>query len=161
MVSYRGNYSLKLTIMKIKNLLIVLLFCFSTSAAFAQNDKPFKTVLITLGKDSAFDKVIDYLTMKDIFIQSLDKQAGFIQGKVFIKSGNVLSAKAGEKRTMNFFLKQVSNQTQVTLSIYMEQYYFGGSSSSRSYYFEDKGIMTDASVYKEILSSLQKAINRE
>ncbi|CAM3773592.1 hypothetical protein MUGA111182_08755 [Mucilaginibacter galii] len=142
-----------------KNLLIVLLLCFCTSATLAQNDKLFKTTTITLDKDAAFDKVIDYLTTKDIFIQSLDKQAGFIQGKVFIKNGSLLSTKAGEKRTMNFFLKQVGNQTQVTLNIYMEQYYFGGNSSSRSYYFEDKGIITDASVYREVLSSLQKAID--
>jgi hypothetical protein len=143
-----------------KNLLLMLFLCLCTVVAFGQNNKSFKTITLTLGIDSTFDEVIDYLETKDVFIQSLDKQAGFIQGKVFIKNKNVLSVKAGEKRTMNFFLKQVGNQTQVTLSIYMEQYYFGGNSSSRSYYFEDKGIMTDASVYQGILSELQKAINR-
>jgi hypothetical protein len=146
--------------MKMKNLLLMLFLCLCTVVAFAQNNKSFKTITLTPGKDSTFDEVIDYLETKDVFIQSLDKQAGFIQGKVFIKNKNVLSVKAGEKRTMNFFLKQVGNQTQVTLSIYMEQYYFGGNSSSRSYYFEDKGIMTDASVYQGILSELQKAISR-
>lgn len=146
--------------MKMKNLLIVFLLCLSTTVAFTQNNKSFKTITLTLGKDSTFDKVIDYLETKDVFIQSLDKQAGFIQGRIFVKNRNVLSAKVGEKRTMNFFLKQVGDQTKVTLSIYMEQYYFGGNSPNRSYYFEDKGIINDASVYQSILSELQKAIDR-
>jgi len=145
--------------MKTKKKIFLLLLCFYTTIAVAQNDKSFKTVTVTLNKDTTFDKIIDYLDVKDIFIQSVDKQAGFIQAKVFTKQGKALSAKAGERKTMNFILRTEGNKTKVTLSIYMEQYYFGGNSSTRSYYYEDKGIMTDASVYRNFLNALKKEID--
>lgn len=146
--------------MKVKNLLAALLLSFCTTITFAQQGKSFKTITVNAVKDTAFDKIIDYLQAKDIFIESVDKQAGFIKGKTFLKYNKMLSAKAGERRTMSFILRPADNNTNVTLSIYSEVYKFGGNTSSRSYYYEDNGIMDDVAVYQDILSDLQQATSQ-
>lgn len=139
----------------------VLLFAVSlllySSSTFAQEeDKTFKTITIGVVKDAAFDKVIDYLQAKGIFIQSVDKQAGFIQAKVFLENRKMLSAKTGERRTMNFILRPLANTTSVVLNIYSEESFISGDSSQ---YYKDKGIMNDPEIYREILNDLQNAIN--
>lgn len=141
--------------MNVKSPFLTFLLFFCTTIAFAQNDNSFKRITITSAKDIVFDKTIDYLQDKGYFIQSLDKQAGFIQAKVFLTSGGLFSAKAGERRTMNLILRPADNNTDVTLNIYVEQVYL--SSSGR--YYEDKGILNDTAVYKGILAELQKTIN--
>ncbi|MET3112559.1 hypothetical protein AAKU52_000270 [Pedobacter sp. CG_S7] len=146
--------------MKAKILLALLLLFICTTITFAQiiaNDKSFKTIMVTAGKDVAFDKTIDYLQAKDFFIQSVDKQAGFIQAKVFVKHKKILSAKVGERRTMNFILRPTGNNINVMLNIYSEGYFFSGASNG--HYYEDKGIIDDAAVYQDILSGLQKALD--
>jgi len=59
-----------------------------------------------------------------------------------MENKKLLSAKAGERRTMNFILRPTGNKTTVTLNIYSEVFYL--SASSR--YYEEKGIMDDAAV---------------
>lgn len=143
--------------MKEKSLFIALLLLLCTTITYAQNDTSFKTITLTASRDTVFDKIIDYLQTTDMFIQSVDKQAGFIQAKVFLKDNKFLSAKLGEKRILNFFLRATANKTRVMLNIYSEYYYYGGNYNA---YSEDKGVVKDASVYKDILSNLQTAIDQ-
>lgn len=112
--------------MRVKDLFAVILLCVCTTITFAQQDQSFKTTTVDAGIDTTFDKIIDYLQAKDIFIQAVDKQGGFIQGRLFVKQNKILSAKSGERKTMSFILRPAGDQTRVTLNIYLEQYYFGG-----------------------------------
>ena len=121
-------------------------------------EKSSKSIAVNTGKEVAFDKTIDYLQTKDFFIQSVDKEAGFIQAKVFIKDRKLLSAKVGERRTMNFILRSQVNNTTITLTIYSEGYFFSGNSNG--HYYEDKGIVADTSVYQGILSGLKQAVDQ-
>src|SRR5690554_221172 len=117
----------------------------------------FKTITVSSGKDATFDHAIDYLQSQDFFVQSVDKQAGFIQAKKFLKGKKKLfSAKAGELRTLNFILRPGESGTKVVLNIYNEISHFGGDISNRTYYYEDNGIMNDEAVYRDILAGLQK-----
>jgi hypothetical protein len=145
---------------KAKSLLVALTLCFFTTLVVAQKNKSFKTITVGASQDTTFNKIIDFLQAKDIFIQSVDKQAGFVQGKIFLKQTKMLSTKAGERRTFNFILRPEGDKTKIMLNIYMEQFNFGGDLSTRSYYYEDKGVMDDSAVYQDILSALQIAIDR-
>lgn len=146
--------------MKMKNLLAAFLLFFCTSIVYAQTgekNQSFKTITLAIDKETAFDSTIDYLRTRAFFIQSVDMQAGFIQAKVFVKHKKILSAKVGERITMNFILRPKGNETKVTLDIYKEDYSFGGSVSNRSYYYEDKGVVQDEALHQDILAGLQKA----
>jgi len=145
--------------MKAKLIFSVFVLMAYATAAPTQTlteDTPFKSITLGSKKDITFDKVIDYLQTSDFYIQSVDKQAGFIQATIFLKEKKkLLSAKEGEKRTLNFLIRPTEDGTRVVLSIYSETRYFGGDISSRTYYYEDNGIMDDEVVYREILNNLQ------
>ncbi|WP_316742267.1 hypothetical protein [Pedobacter antarcticus] len=143
--------------MRIKVLLLAISILLCTISTFAQEeDQTFKTVTIGVIKDTAFDKVIDYLQAKGIFIQSVDKQAGFIQATLFLKNKNILSAKIGERRIMNFILRPLGDTTSIVLNIYSEESF---TSNDSSQYYKDKGIINDPEIYREILKDLQNAFN--
>src|SRR5690554_5059232 len=148
--------------MKVKLVLSAFVLILCATAASTQTlteETSFKSITLGFKKDITFDKVIDYLQTSDFFIQSVDKQAGFIQATIFLKEKKkLLSAKEGEKRTLNFLLRPTEGGTRVVLNIYSETRYFGGDISSRTYYYEDNGIMDDEVVYREILNNLQKNI---
>src|SRR5690554_5391955 len=146
--------------MKMSLVFSAFVFSFLSPSAITQpiqDDTSFKTIMVSSGKDAAFDDTIDYLQSQGFFIQSVDKQAGFIQAKVFLKEKKKpFSAKAGELRTLNFVLRPGDSGTKVVLNIYSEISYFGGDISNRTYYYEDNGIMDDKAVYRDILEGLQK-----
>jgi len=148
--------------MKIKLVLSAFVLILCATAASTQTlteETSFKSITLAFNKDITFDKVIDYLQTSDFFIQSVDKHAGFIQATIFLKEKKkLLSAKEGEKRTLNFLLRQKDDGTRVVLNIYSETRYFGGDISTRTYFYEDNGILDDELIYREILDSLQKAV---
>lgn len=75
-----------------------------------------------------------------------------------MKDRKVLSAKMGDRYTFNFILRPNEAETSLSLSIYVEEYNFGGDVKSRSYYYEDKGILKDKNTYQDILVALQDAV---
>ena len=84
---------------------ILFLSCASLYAQNDENDLNYKTTIIAGNTDVVFDNTIDYLQDNGHFLQSLDKQAGFIQARLFIKDNRVFSAKSGERRTLNFVIR--------------------------------------------------------
>ena len=143
--------------MKTSRLLATLLLLICTTTVFAQNskDKSFKTITVALNTDSTFNKMVDYLQDKDIMILALDKSAGFIQAKTYIKNEKIFSAKLGERRTMNFILRPAGNKTNINLNIFKENY-----SVADSRYYDDKGASNEEIDYKELLIKLQKALDQ-
>src|SRR5690554_3524013 len=129
--------------MKARHVFSVLVLTFLSTGAFTQSitdDPSFKTITVSSGKDATFDDAVDYLQSGGFFIQSVDKQAGFIQAKKFLKEKKkAFSAKAGELRTLNFIFRPEDSGTRVVLNIYSEIRYFGGDISNRTYYYEDNG----------------------
>lgn len=141
--------------------MLILLLPLYSSAALAQTDKkdqPFKSTTLAVPIEKAFDKIVDYLQVNEMFISTMDKQAGFIQAKAFMKDRKVLSAKMGDRYTFNFILRPEEAETSLSLNIYVEEYNFGGDVKSRSYYYEDKGILKDKNTYQDILVALQDAV---
>jgi len=146
-----------------KYLYTTLLVCFCISFTYAQlptKTQSFKNISVAVEKDTAFDRMMDYLQANDFFIQSVDKQAGFIQARIYKKSKKILSAKAGERRILNFILRSKGRITAISLNIYLEERMFGGDISDRSYYYEEKGVLEDKVAYQEILSTLQKVVEQ-
>lgn len=140
----------------------VLFFSLSVATVFSQQDKSSispRSILINVNQESIFDEVIDYLIEKGYFIQSLDKDAGFIQAKMFTENKKLLSAKTGERITFNFFIRpQDVYSFQVILDIYVEEQSFGGDTGGSVYYYEEKGRPEDSKIYRDILEDLQKWI---
>lgn len=137
-----------------KMYLLAVLFCLCFTSAVAQH-----FTIAEINTDSTFNKTIDFLQENKYFIQSLDKEAGFIQAKIYIKHNKVLSAKDGERRTLNFVIRPTkNNHSKISLSIYCEENFFGGENLNRVYYYVDKGVSEDESLYKEVLDKLQKAL---
>lgn len=135
----------------------LFLCSFGISAQNADKVSP-KSIRIDADIQVTFDRVIDYLQDNGYFIVSLDRQSGFIQSKIFVENKKLLSAKVGEKRTLNFIIRSVEeNKSKITLSIYCEEQLFNTNSSSRVYYYQDKGISEDLTLYEEILKSLQNS----
>lgn len=146
-----------------KCLYTTLLVCFCICFAYAQlapQNQSFKNIAVAVEKDTAFDRTMDYLQANDFFIQSVDKQAGFIQARIYKKNKKILSAKAGERRILNFILRPKGRITAISLNIYLEERFFGGDISDRSYYYEEKGVLEDKAAYQEILVPLQKTIDQ-
>jgi len=146
-----------------KCLYTILLVCFCISFTYAQlapKNQSFKNIAVAVEKDTAFDRTMDYLQANDFFIQSVDKQAGFIQARIYKKNKKILSAKAGERRILNFILRSKGRITAISLNIYLEERFFGGDVSDRSYYYEEKGVLEDKAAYQEILSTLQKVVEQ-
>lgn len=148
--------------MKRRCLFIILLVLNCTFITFAQktaNETPSKTIELTISKDILFDGVIDYLQDNSFFLMSIDKQAGFIQAKIYIKNPKKLSAKVGERRILNFIIKPINeNQSKLSLNIYCEEKYFGGDFNNETYYYKEIGISEDTAIYKSILDDLSKSI---
>ncbi|WP_134087978.1 hypothetical protein [Olivibacter sp. XZL3] len=147
--------------MEVKKLFPVLLLFCCTIGAYAQrgeNDQSFKRITLNVAVETAFDEIVDYLQAEDLFITAMDKQAGFIQAKIFVKDKRVLSAKKGEKRTFNFILRPKDTATELSLNIYVEEYMFGGDVHNRTYYYDDQGILEDKKIYQDLLDDLQQRI---
>lgn len=105
------------------------------ATAFAQrkiDEAPFKAIIVNAEKDSAFERTIDRLMETGLFIRSVDKDAGFIQARMFVKDRRILSSKKGERRTLNFVLKPYRSGTKIVLQIYSEDYRFGGDVGNRN-----------------------------
>ncbi|WP_028296710.1 hypothetical protein [Olivibacter sitiensis] len=144
-----------------KNIILCLSMVFCFRASYAQTDQKeqsFKNITLNAGIDTAFDKTANYIQASDMFILAMDKQAGFIQAKVFEKNRKMISAKRGERKTYNFILRPLDDKTTVSLNIYVEDYLFGGEVQSRSYYYEEKGISKNERDYRAILKALQDAV---
>uniref|UniRef100_UPI00197D6B4A hypothetical protein n=1 Tax=Olivibacter sp. XZL3 TaxID=1735116 RepID=UPI00197D6B4A len=147
--------------MEVKKLFPVLLLFCCTICAYAQrmeNDQSFKRIELDVAAETAFDEIVDYLQAENLFITAMDKQAGFIQAKNFVKHKRVLSAKKGERRTLNFVVRPKDTVTEVSLNIYVEEYMFGGDVHNRNYYYDDQGISEDKKVYQILLDDLQQRI---
>lgn len=136
----------------------------SSITIFAQqrtNDISFKTIKCNLSVDTAFDGTIHYLQDNEYFIVSLERLSGFIQAKIYIKNNKLMSAKAGERRTLNFIIRPAAEkQSSIILNIYSEDFIFSNDVSNRIYYYEDKGISDDKTIYKSILDGLQRFLSR-
>lgn len=144
--------------MRRKGLLAILFLflCFFSISAQNTNEASAKPVLIDADANLIFDKTIDYLQNNGYFIVSLDKQAGFIQAKIFVENKKILSAKEGERRTLNFIISPIeSERSKITLLIYIEEQFFNMGSSDRVFYYRDKGVSHDSSLYKNIMDSLR------
>jgi len=144
-------------------LLMMVIGSLYMTTAFAQkesDDAPLKAIIVNAEKDIAFDRVVDRLLETDFVIQSVDKDAGFIQARAFFKDRRILSSKKGERRTLNFVLRPHRSGTKIVLQIYSEDYRFEGDVGNRNYYYEENGIMDDAAVYQEILKDLGQSIER-
>ena len=123
-------------------------------------DSPKKEIFISGDKDRVFDTTIDYLQNIDFFLLSVDKSSGFIQARSYKKGDKkMFSSKVGERRTVNFVLRQLGGQTKITLSIYLEEHYFGGEISPRTYYYKDCGIVEDAGAYRELLEGIKSSFD--
>ncbi len=138
-----------------------ILFLFlSNIAAFAgdsTNHTESKRILCNACADSVYHNTIDYLQDNGYFIVSLEKLSGFIQAKIYIKNNKVMSAKVGERRTLNFIIRPATEkQSNITLNIYCEDLIFSGDMSNRVDYYEDKGISSDISLYKNVLDELEE-----
>lgn len=149
--------------MRLKILLLGVLSLFLYNvAAFAQqrtNDTAFKTIKWNSSIDTVFNSTIDYLQDNGYFIVSLEKLSGFIQAKIYIKDNKLMSAKVGERRTLNFIIRPIAEkQSNITLNIYCEELTFSNDMSNQVYYYEDKGISDDKAIYKTILEGLQKSL---
>ncbi len=148
--------------MKRKILFGILFLFLYTVTAFAQqctNNTVSKTIRCNTSVDTVFNSTINYLQDNGYFIVSLEKLSGFIQAKIYIKSNKLMSAKVGERRTLNFIIRPVAEkQSNVTLNIYCEELTFSNDMSNRVYYYEDKGVSNDNSIYKSILEGLQKSL---
>ena len=142
--------------MRVKSFLAALVILLGVNVAFAQDDKSYKMISLAIEKELVFDKLIDFLQEEELFILSVDKQAGFIQAKVFVEDKSFFSSKNGVRRTMNFIIRPKGEQTNVTLNIYVEEQRFKAS----SYYYEDQGISKDVAVYKDILGKLQLSMEQ-
>lgn len=158
-IGNRSFYVKKNKNMKQKILFGILFLFLSGTTIFAQqptNSTAFKIIKCNLPVDSVFDYTIDYLQDNGYFIVSLERLSGFIQAKIHIKNNKLMSAKAGERRTLNFIIRPVSEkQSSITLNIYSEELTFSNDASNRVYYYEDKGISNDRTIYKPILDGLQ------
>lgn len=55
------------------------------------------------------------------------------------------------RRTLNFIIRPIKeNQSNLSLNIYYEEKYFGGDSKNDTYFYEERGVSEDASIYKTI-----------
>lgn len=149
--------------MKTRKLFVILLLATCPFMSFAQKmtqETSSKTINLSMNKDTLFNEVIDYLQDNSFFLMSIDKQAGFIQAKIYIKNPNILSVKVGERRTLNFIIRPIQeNQSKLSLNIYCEEKYFGGDSGNGPhYYYKEIGISEDIAIYKSILDGLSTAI---
>jgi len=142
--------------MRLKSFFTAMVILLGLNLAFAQSDKSYKTISLAADQALVFDKLIDFLQEEELFIQSVDKQAGFIQAKIYVEDNKFFSSKYGVRKTMNFIVRPKGEKTDITLNIYLEE---NSSSSSRPYY-EDKGIIKDVAVYKEIFGKLKLAIEQ-
>lgn len=153
------------SIMKTKILFGILFLFLCTVNAFAQqhtNSAVLKTIVCYTSVDTVFNSTIDYLQDNGHFIVSLEKLSGFIQAKVYIKSNKLMSAKVGERRTLNFIIRPTTEkQSNITLNIYSEELTFSDDMKNRVYYYEDKGVSSDNAIYKPILDGLKEYINNE
>lgn len=149
--------------MKTRSLLTTFFLCCFMCVSYAQvaeKDESFKTMILATDKDVVFDHTIDYLRSKDFFIQSVDKSAGFIQAKIFLKDKKLLSSKSGERITVDFILRQRENETKVVLDIYSEELSTSWSKEMDVSYYKDKGIVQDESLYRSMLNGLEKVIQQ-
>mgnify|MGYP000172958561 FL=1 len=146
--------------MKAKLLFGILFFILGNVIVFAQKSTDgttFKSIENNVTVDKAFNLTIDYLRENGYFLTTLDKQSGFIQAKIYSSNKRLMSGKMGEKRILNFLIRPIhENLAQITLDIYIEEFVFHGTHNA--YYYEDKGISNDSSVYIMILDELQKKL---
>lgn len=159
---FMSKLSDKMCIRRLTILTVIMGFLY-IATAFAQkesDDAALKAIIVNVEKDSAFDRVVDRLLETDFVIRSVDKDAGFIQARVFFKDRRILSARKGERRTLNFVLRPNRSGTKIVLQIYSEDYRFGGDVGNRNYYYEENGIIEDAAIYQEILEDLRQSIER-
>lgn len=149
--------------MDLKKLAGLLLFSFCSLLAMGQQStdiKSLKTKILEIGKDSAFDKTIDYLQEEEYFIVSVDKQAGFIQAKKYFPSKKLLSFRVGERMFLNFFIRPLSTgNSQLMLNIYNEDVYTRGTGPENFSYSEEKKMCRDPKKYQNILEGLQKSLS--
>lgn len=121
-----------------------------------------RSIVFDIPFSFVFNNTIDYLQDNGYFIRSLDKQSGFIQARIYLESKKLFSAKDGERRTLNFIIRpSKEHKTIARLTIYLEDRNFGGDNLSRTYYYEDKGICNDESVYQEVSQGLQDYLSEE
>lgn len=148
--------------------IFLLLFLFGVTAASARNGGEGKSpqrIVVPGERDSVFDKTVDYLQEHGYFIRRLDKEAGFVQAKVFVDHKKLLSVKAGERRTLNFIVRSDApsdgrQRSKITLCIYREDYNRGGG-DSHFYYYEDRGVSDDMSLYTPVLEGLRQAFRAQ
>lgn len=138
--------------------IFTLLLSSSTIVAQQSTDSnTFKTIDCNLPVDSAFDNIIDYLQDNEYFIVSMDKTAGFIQAKNYIKKKNILSSVVGERQYFNFIIRpSKEKQSSITLNIYSEELIY-----NEDYFYLDKGIIKDKTIYVAFLDALQVFLDRK
>lgn len=152
--------------MHIRQLTVVLLLFGSLgiSAAFAQkkakDEVPLKTIRVGVERGDAFDRAVDYLQESGFFIQSVDKDSGFIQARVFVKDRRIISTTKGERRTFNFVFRPDGASTKISVRIFHEDLRFSGDVGNRTYYYEEEDLLDDDDAYQEILEALRSGIER-
>lgn len=127
--------------------------------AFSQQ-LDYNEIVVSGDPEQVFDRTLDYLHDSPHFVESVDKDAGFLQAKIFLKSRRVLSSLDGTRLTLNFLIRSMEGGgSKIRLRVHVDEKRFGGNAQSRIYYYEEKGITTDEKVYQEILESLQEYLD--
>ncbi|MCD8739066.1 hypothetical protein LT679_00505 [Mucilaginibacter roseus] len=134
--------------------LISACLCVSASSPAAAQAKAYKQTKFTRNADTCFMRTLNFLEKQAYFIEAVDKASGYIKAKTYAKNSKVFSTKVGERTTISFLFRQAGNETLLSLNMYAETLRWGGSTQNKVISLEDKGIIDQPSVYRELIDQL-------
>lgn len=139
-------------------LIALLLFTsYSCRIAYAQSSLQ-EPVLIRENKQVVFDKIIDYMLEEKFFIKFSDFTSGQLQYVVNNRAGKkTFSTKEGERFVVNVILREINeNKTSIQQQVNVEELFY----KNYVFYSNDQGVTTDLNIYKPLLDSLLRYLDK-
>jgi hypothetical protein len=131
------------------------------SLTFSQQKSEDNTLVVNQNFGVVFDKLIDYCIDTNHLVLSIDKDAGFIQSRVYVKNKRIITIKDGDRITYTFVLRPTAeNSTLIRLQIYQEEKLGRHSATDNSYYYKDLGVSEDVAWYAQMLENLNEYFAR-
>ena len=137
-----------------KNILSICLLFFSVSI-FGQERLPFLKIN-DIDKSTAFDELVELFAESNFFIQTVNKEVGFIQVKRIIKERGLFAKRAGNRTVFNIITKALEQHAvRINIQANLEI----SDSTEDGYYYRDEGVSYEPRDYEEIITLMESHFN--
>ncbi len=133
----------------------LFLLLMTSGTVYGQTENKFSIDIFSSDQRTVFENTLRLLLNSDYFVQSVNKEAGFIQCKALVPDNRWLSKKDGSIIEYNLLIRTVEKGVRIDFQANLTEKIRMGSVGNVVNFVDDQGVTRDARYYNELMRYLR------